>query len=165
MICALRPAISPMPHFFAVEEYDLSYRRFDGSFSKPVNRAAFVSGDAVTVLPYDPLRDRVLLIEQFRIGPMARGDAQPWLLEAIAGRVDPGEIARRGCAARGGGRGGLDAGGDAAGIELLPVTGGQGRISSIPMWRCAICPMAVRALLVWPARPRIFAAIWSASRI
>ncbi|MDZ4094007.1 MAG: NUDIX domain-containing protein [Paracoccaceae bacterium] len=78
-------------NFFAVEEYDLAYRSFDGGFGPEVTRAVFVSGDAVTVLPYDPLRDRVLLVEQFRIGAMARGDGQPWLLEAIAGRVDPGE--------------------------------------------------------------------------
>jgi nudix-type nucleoside diphosphatase (YffH/AdpP family) len=47
--------------------------------------------DAVTVLPYDPVRDRVLLIEQFRTGPLARGDVAAWQLEAIAGRIDPGE--------------------------------------------------------------------------
>lgn len=81
----------PYANFFAVEEYDLAWRRFDGSFGATVNRAVFVSGDAVTVLPYDPVRDRVLLVEQFRPGPMARGDAQPWSLEAIAGRIDPGE--------------------------------------------------------------------------
>jgi nudix-type nucleoside diphosphatase (YffH/AdpP family) len=45
----------------------------------------------VTVLPYDPICDRVLLIEQFRAGPMARGDAGAWQLEAIAGRIDAGE--------------------------------------------------------------------------
>ncbi len=78
-------------NFFAVEEYDLAFRRFDGSQSPVVTRAVFISGDAVTVLPYDPVRDRVLLIEQFRVGPMARGDAQPWCLETIAGRIDPGE--------------------------------------------------------------------------
>lgn len=81
----------PYANFFAVEEYDLRFRRFDGALSQEINRAAFVSADAVTVLPYDPLRDRVLLIEQFRMGPFARGDAQPWLLEPIAGRIDPGE--------------------------------------------------------------------------
>lgn len=81
----------PYAHFFAIEEYDLSYRRFDGRRSPQINRAVFVSGDAVTVLPYDSRRDRVLLIEQFRAGPMGRGDPQPWLLEAIAGRIDPGE--------------------------------------------------------------------------
>lgn len=81
----------PYAHYFAVEEYDLAFRRFDGSLSPVVNRAVFVSGDAVTVLPYDPLRDRVLLVEQFRAGPYARGDRQPWQLEPIAGRIDPEE--------------------------------------------------------------------------
>lgn len=90
---ALQARREPYAHFFAVEEYDLSYRRFAGDMSRQVTRAAFVSGDAVTVLPYDPRRDRVLLIEQFRAGPMARGDANPWSLEAIAGRIDPGETA------------------------------------------------------------------------
>ncbi|MDZ4095336.1 MAG: gamma-glutamylcyclotransferase [Paracoccaceae bacterium] len=81
----------PYADFFAVEEYDLSFRRFDGGQSPVVTRAVFVSGDAVTVLPYDPVRDRVLVIEQFRIAPHARGDSQPWVLEAIAGRIDPFE--------------------------------------------------------------------------
>lgn len=81
----------PYAHFFAVEEADLSFRRFDGTLSPVVNRAAFISGDAVTLLPYDPVRDRVLLIEQFRAGPYLRGDRNPWSLEAIAGRIDPGE--------------------------------------------------------------------------
>ena len=81
----------PYAHFFSVEEYDVSWRRFDGSASETVTRAAFISGDAVTVLPYDPLRDRVLVVEQFRAGPLARGDRQSWQIEAIAGRVDPFE--------------------------------------------------------------------------
>ena len=82
---------TPYARFFAVEEYDLRFRRFDGTLSAQVNRAVFISGDAVTVLPYDPVRDVVLLIEQFRPGPFARGDTQPWSLEAIAGRIDAGE--------------------------------------------------------------------------
>lgn len=81
----------PYARFFALEEYDLRFRRFDGSHSPKVNRAVFVGGDAATVLPYDPLRDRVLLVEQFRPGPFARGDANPWSLEPIAGRIDAGE--------------------------------------------------------------------------
>jgi ADP-ribose pyrophosphatase len=83
----------PYARFFAVEELDLRFRRFDGSMSDPVNRAVFVTGDAATVLPYDPVRDRVLVIEQFRPGPFVRGDRQPWLIEPIAGRIDPGESA------------------------------------------------------------------------
>ncbi|MBY6047627.1 NUDIX domain-containing protein [Vannielia litorea] len=81
----------PYAGFFAVEELELSHIRFDGGDGGPIQRAAFVSADAATVLPYDPKRDRVMLVEQMRPGPLARGDAQPWVLEPIAGRVDPGE--------------------------------------------------------------------------
>ena len=78
-------------NFFALDEYDLSFRRYDGGQSDMVRRAVFVATDAVIVLPYDPVRDRVLLVEQFRPGPYARGDETPWQLEPVAGRVDAGE--------------------------------------------------------------------------
>lgn len=81
----------PYANFFALKEMQLRYRRFDGSMSPVLDRAAFMGSDAALVLPYDPLRDRVMLIEQFRMGPLARGDHGPWQLEPIAGRVDPGE--------------------------------------------------------------------------
>ncbi len=81
----------PYNYFFSVAETDLRFRRFDGSWSPPVRRAGFVMSDAVTVLPYDPRRDRVLLIEQFRFGPWLRGAENCWLLEPIAGRIDAGE--------------------------------------------------------------------------
>lgn len=77
--------------FFALEVVELTHRRFDGSMSPILRREVFVAADAVTVLPYDPARDRVLLVEQFRPGPLRRGDPLPWQLEAIAGRIDPGE--------------------------------------------------------------------------
>jgi nudix-type nucleoside diphosphatase (YffH/AdpP family) len=48
-------------------------------------------GDAVTVLPWDPVRDRVLVVEQFRAGCWMRGDANPWSIEPVAGRIDGGE--------------------------------------------------------------------------
>ncbi|MDF1873682.1 NUDIX domain-containing protein [Vannielia sp.] len=81
----------PYAKFFSVEEVELTHRRFDGGRNGPLNRAGFVSVDAATVLPYDPRRDRVMLIEQFRVGPFLRRDPQPWVLEPIAGRIDPGE--------------------------------------------------------------------------
>ena len=84
----------PYVDYFAVEEHDLRFPRFDGTMSDPVHRATFVDGDAVIVLPYDPVRDRVLLVEQFRMGPFVRGDRRPWLLEAVAGRVDGAEPPR-----------------------------------------------------------------------
>jgi nudix-type nucleoside diphosphatase (YffH/AdpP family) len=81
----------PYARYFSIEEHQLRHRRFDGRMSAPIERAVFTSGDAVTVLPFDPARRRVLLIEQFRAGPFARRDPHPWCLEAVAGRCDPGE--------------------------------------------------------------------------
>ncbi len=87
----LRRASRPYSDYFTVEERHLSFPRFDGTPSPVVKRATFVDGDAITVVPYDPRRDRLLLVEQFRMGPYVRGDLRPWMLEAVAGRIDPGE--------------------------------------------------------------------------
>lgn len=81
----------PFGGYFAVDELTLRHRRFDGTMSATMNREVWALGDAMLVLPYDPVRDRVLLVEQFRVGPYLRGDLSPWLLEPIAGRIDPGE--------------------------------------------------------------------------
>jgi len=81
----------PYAEFFAIEEYEVSFRRYDGSMSAPVERAVFMGTDAALVLPYDPVRDRVMLVEQYRLGPTARGDHKVWQLEPIAGRVDANE--------------------------------------------------------------------------
>ena len=77
--------------FYALKEYTLRHRRFDGSMSPALERALFVNRDAAMVLPYDPKTDRILLIEQFRMGAFGRGDKMPWLYEPIAGMVDLGE--------------------------------------------------------------------------
>lgn len=81
----------PYGQYFSVESLRLTHRLHRGGWSQPLQRAVFVSGDAVVVLPWDPVRDRVLVIDQFRAGPAARGDGQPWIYEPIAGRIDAGE--------------------------------------------------------------------------
>jgi len=81
----------PYAKFFAVEELAIRHRQFDGSLSPVHQRAVFRVADAVTVLPYDPVRDTVLMIEQIRLGAYAHGDAHPWLLEPVAGMIDAGE--------------------------------------------------------------------------
>lgn len=86
---------TPYCHYFALSETRLRHPLFGGGLSPEILRAGFHGGDAVTVLPYDPARDRVMLIEQFRYGPWLRGDLYPWALEPIAGRVDPGETPDR----------------------------------------------------------------------
>lgn len=88
---AERAARRPYARFFSVEERDLTLPGLGGGQVMQENRSAFIAVDAVMVLPYDPLRDRVLVVEQFRIGAYLRGDPHPWTLEPVAGRRDPGE--------------------------------------------------------------------------
>ena len=78
-------------HFFALDRMSLRYPRYDGTLTPPLDREAVYAGHAVVVLPYDPVRDEVILVEQFRVNMFALGDPQPWVIEAVAGLVDPGE--------------------------------------------------------------------------
>ncbi len=75
---------------FELRRLTLQHRCFAGGWSQPLVRELFERGDAVGVLPYDPASDSVVLIEQFRPGAL-RGDDSPWMLELVAGVVEPGE--------------------------------------------------------------------------
>ncbi len=77
--------------FFKLSAIRTQYRKFDGTSSDFLMREALVGVDAALLLPYDKVRDRVLLVEQFRAGPARRGDPNPWSLEPVAGMIDPGE--------------------------------------------------------------------------
>ncbi|MEM1113472.1 MAG: NUDIX domain-containing protein [Pseudomonadota bacterium] len=75
---------------FQVRRLTLQYRGFAGGWVEPVTREVFERGDAVGVLPYEPVSDSLVLVEQFR--PGALGDSKsPWMLELVAGIVEPGE--------------------------------------------------------------------------
>lgn len=84
--------------FYRLERLRLRHRLFAGGMSPPIMREAVEKGDVAAVLLYDPQRDEVVMIEQFRIG--ARDDPRgPWLMEIVAGLIEPGEtpeqVARR----------------------------------------------------------------------
>jgi nudix-type nucleoside diphosphatase (YffH/AdpP family) len=78
-------------NFYAMREFDIRFRQFNGEMSEVLDRASFIGFDVSIVLPYDPVLDRVLLVEQFRLGPFARGAQYPWVLEPVAGHIDLGE--------------------------------------------------------------------------
>jgi len=84
--------------YFRIDLYRFRHRLFAGGWSGEVRREVFERGHAVVVLPYDPERDAVVMIEQFRIGAAA-ADMPMWQLEVIAGIIDEGEtpeaVARR----------------------------------------------------------------------
>ena len=76
--------------YFAVDRLTLQYRHFAGGWSEAVVREIFERGDAVGVLPYDPVADALILIEQYRAG-CTRDPDSPWMLEMVAGIVEEGE--------------------------------------------------------------------------
>lgn len=76
--------------FFKLDRLQLRHRRFEGGWTEPLDRELFIRDDAVCVLPYDPITDCVLLIEQFRVGALL-DQHSPWLFELVAGIVEPGE--------------------------------------------------------------------------
>jgi len=76
--------------YFRMDRYRVSHRLFAGGWGEPVIREVFERGHAAALLPYDPVRDTVVLIEQFRIGALAAG-ANPWLIEIVAGIIEEGE--------------------------------------------------------------------------
>lgn len=84
--------------FFTLSEYRLQHERFAGGWSDEISRLCFERGDAVAVLLWDPRRDAVVLVEQFRVGALGR-PYSPWLYEIVAGITGPGEtreeVARR----------------------------------------------------------------------
>jgi len=95
--------------FFKIVRYRLRHEQFAGGMGPELVREVLERGHAVAVLPFDPVRDQVVLIEQFRTGALGVV-ADPWLLEPVAGIIEPGErapdVARREAA-------------EEAGLELL----------------------------------------------
>ncbi len=88
----------PVYHgFFNMIKYRFSHKLFGGGWSEPIEREMFQRSDAVAMLPYDPVKDEVIIIEQIRVGALERHS--PWQLEIVAGIIDtqesPEEVACR----------------------------------------------------------------------
>ena len=71
-------------------EYTYSFSLFNGSMSNSVTRELFKRKPCVGLIPYDPATDKVLLIEQCRLGPLSNNQ-HPWMYEIIAGMVEDDE--------------------------------------------------------------------------
>ena len=75
--------------FFRMEKIQLRHRLFAGGWSQTFERELMLRGEAVGVIPYDPVNGLIGLIEQFRVGALAEGN--PWLFELVAGMRDGDE--------------------------------------------------------------------------
>lgn len=97
---------TPYRGYFRLDVYRLKHRLFEGGWSGEMTREVFERRHAVCVLLFDPQRDELVFIEQFRPGAFAAlsspwfgDDASPWLMECVAGIIEEGEtpedVARR----------------------------------------------------------------------
>ena len=78
---------TPFKGFFQVDTLTLSHRCYNGEWGPQVRRELFVRPPAAAVLPYDAKLDRILMVEQFRVGALDWRQT-PWCLEMIAGLAD-----------------------------------------------------------------------------
>jgi len=75
-------------HFFRVRRYQVAYESFRGGMLENIERECLGGGHhVVAALPYDPVREKIILVEQFRIGAMVAGE-NPWQYEIVAGFMD-----------------------------------------------------------------------------
>jgi ADP-ribose pyrophosphatase len=75
---------------FPLDVVRFHHRRFDGTQSGEKTWEVWRRGRAAAVLPYDPVADAVVLIEQFRLPALVAG-IDPVLVELPAGLCDDGE--------------------------------------------------------------------------
>ncbi|MCM7688141.1 ADP-ribose diphosphatase [Enterobacter asburiae] len=84
--------------FFSMDLYRFRHRLFNGEMSGEIRHEIFERGHAAVLLPFDPVRDEVVLVEQIRIAAYDVSES-PWLLEMVAGMIEEGEtvedVARR----------------------------------------------------------------------
>jgi ADP-ribose pyrophosphatase len=73
--------------------YQVKHTLFAGGWSGEMAREVLERGHAIAVLPYDPVRDEIVLVEQFRAGAIsvAKIPEEAWLLEVVAGIIETGE--------------------------------------------------------------------------
>jgi nudix-type nucleoside diphosphatase (YffH/AdpP family) len=74
---------------FKVDAARLSFERYDGTMSEPVERLVFERGDSVAALVRLRDDDRLLFTEQFRFPTVEKGPG--WVTEVFAGSIEPGE--------------------------------------------------------------------------
>lgn len=75
--------------FFKIDEAEVSFERYDGTMSPPVKRLCLDRGDSVAVLVYNRDSAKAVFVEQFKYPAYTRGSG--WLMETVAGMVEPGE--------------------------------------------------------------------------
>lgn len=77
---------------FQIHRLTLRFRQYSGEWSDWIEREQVCRHDAVAVLLYDPSCDKIILVEQLRIGALRQDNTEsPWMVEIVAGLCDHDE--------------------------------------------------------------------------
>src|SRR5215472_7414516 len=76
--------------YLRIDTLRFRHRLFSGEWNAERNYDVLRRGQAVAIVLYDPDRDAVVLVEQFRLPALLAGRS-PWQLEAAAGLIDTDE--------------------------------------------------------------------------
>ena len=76
--------------FYSLNQYEFIHKKHDGEWTSTVEREIFSGAHVSSLLPYDPIKKEIILIQQFRAGVLSRYD-ENYLLEIVAGIIDEGE--------------------------------------------------------------------------
>ena len=80
--------------FFSLNKYEFIHQKHNGEWSDKVQREVFGGAHVSTLLPYDPIKKEIVLIQQFRAGTLSRYN-DDYLYEIVAGIIDKGENAEQ----------------------------------------------------------------------
>ena len=73
--------------YFKIFHYQLRHTLYDGEWGNKIAREVFERGNAAAVILYDPKRDKLVLIEQFRIGAQV-AKLNPRVIEIVAVKIE-----------------------------------------------------------------------------
>lgn len=79
--------------FFKIDEALLRYERYDGAMSQALTRLNFERGDSVAAIIVNRNKRTVYLTEQFKYPASTKGEG--WIVEVVAGVIDPNETAEQ----------------------------------------------------------------------
>jgi ADP-ribose pyrophosphatase len=74
-----------------VEKLQVKFRLFGGGWSQVFTRERMIREHAVAVLLYHLASDRVVLVEQLRMGVLDLNQKSPWIIEPVAGMIEVGD--------------------------------------------------------------------------
>jgi ADP-ribose pyrophosphatase len=83
-------ATTAFKRFLGVDVFRFRHRLFSWEWSALRSYDVLRRGQAVAVVLYDPEREAVVLIEQFRLPALLAGSS-PWQIETVAGLIDSAE--------------------------------------------------------------------------